>query len=102
MASTRPMRKYWKPGSTRSKKALISLLERIRKKMKNEFDRLVEHLLGSNILLEEAVEILERRMIQGTLERTGGKQTAASRLLGIHRNTLQRKIVEEIGRASCR
>jgi DNA-binding protein Fis len=88
------MRKYWKPGSTRSKKALISLLERIRKKMKNEFDRLVEHLLGSNILLEEAVEILERRMIQGTLERTGGKQTAASRLLGIHRNTLQRKIVE--------
>ena len=66
--------------------------------MKNEFDRLVEHLLGSNILLEEAVEILERRMIQGTLERTGGKQTAASRLLGIHRNTLQRKIVEyELG-----
>ena len=66
--------------------------------MKNEFDRLVEHLLGSNILLEEAVEILERRMIQGALERTGGKQTAASKLLGIHRNTLQRKIVEyELG-----
>jgi DNA-binding NtrC family response regulator len=66
--------------------------------MKNEFDRLVEHLLSSNILLEEAVEILERRMIQAALERTGGKQTAASKLLGIHRNTLQRKIVEyELG-----
>jgi DNA-binding NtrC family response regulator len=58
----------------------------------------VEHLLSSNILLEEAVEILERRMIQAALERTGGKQTAASKLLGIHRNTLQRKIVEyELG-----
>ncbi len=61
--------------------------------MKNEFDALVERLLGGNILLEEAVGILERRMIQGALERTGGKQTAASKLLGIHRNTLQRKIV---------
>jgi DNA-binding NtrC family response regulator len=66
--------------------------------MKNEFDRLVEHLLGGNILLEEAVGILERRMIQGALERTAGKQNAASKLLGIHRNTLQRKIVEyELG-----
>ena len=62
--------------------------------MKSEFDALVERLLGSNILLQEAVEILERRMIQGALERTGGKQTAASKLLGIHRNTLQRKMVE--------
>ena len=66
--------------------------------MKNEFDALAERLLGGNILLEEAVGILERRMIQGALERTRGKQTAASKLLGIHRNTLQRKIVEyELG-----
>jgi len=62
--------------------------------MKNEFDALVEHLMGNNILMDEAVGILERRMIQRALERTGGKQTAASKLLGIHRNTLQRKIAE--------
>jgi DNA-binding NtrC family response regulator len=62
--------------------------------MKNEFDALVEHLLGSHMLLEEAVGILERRMIQGALELSGGRQTAASALLGIHRNTLQRKMVE--------
>ena len=61
--------------------------------MKAQFDALVEHLLGSNILLAEAIELLERRMMQRALERCGGKQTAASRLLGIHRNTLQRKIV---------
>jgi DNA-binding NtrC family response regulator len=68
--------------------------------MKNEFDGLVKRLLDSHILLDEAVGILERSMIQGTLERTGGKHTAASKLLGIHRNTLQRKIVEyELGAA---
>jgi len=62
--------------------------------MKQEFDRLVEHLLAGNIFLEEAIELLERRMIQGALEGSGGKQTTASKLLGIHRNTLQRKMVE--------
>jgi transcriptional regulator with PAS, ATPase and Fis domain len=61
--------------------------------MKNEFDRLVEHLLAGNIFLEEAIELLERRMIQGALECAGNKQTAAAKRLGIHRNTLQRKMV---------
>jgi len=62
--------------------------------MKSEFDRLVELLLGANLFLEEAIEILEKGMIQGALDRCGGKQTAASKRLGIHRNTLQRKMVE--------
>ena len=71
--------------------------------MKVEFDAVVEHLLNSNILLEEAVGLLERRMIQGALERGGGKQTAASKILGIHRNTLQRKMVEyELGNVRAR
>jgi DNA-binding NtrC family response regulator len=66
--------------------------------MKQEFDVLVEHLLAGNIFLEEAIELLEKRMIQGALERSGGKQTSASKLLGIHRNTLQRKIAQyELG-----
>jgi DNA-binding NtrC family response regulator len=62
--------------------------------MKQEFDVLVEHLLAGNIFLEEAIELVEKRMIQGALEKSGGKQTAASKLLGIHRNTLQRKMVQ--------
>ena len=62
--------------------------------MKSEFDALVEHLLGGNIFLEEAVEWLERKMIEGALELSGGKQTAASKRLGIHRNTLQRKMAQ--------
>lgn len=62
--------------------------------MKQEFDVLVEHLLDGNIFLEEAIELLEKRMIEGALAKSGGKQTAASKLLGIHRNTLQRKMVQ--------
>ena len=60
--------------------------------MKQQFDTLVEHLLGTNMFLEQAIELLERRMIEGALERSGGKQVAASKRLGIHRNTLQRKM----------
>jgi Fis family transcriptional regulator len=62
--------------------------------MKNEFEPLVERLLSGNILMEEAIGILEKTMIQAALQRNGGKQTAASKQLGIHRNTLQRKMVE--------
>jgi DNA-binding NtrC family response regulator len=62
--------------------------------MKPEFDVLVEHLLAGNFFLEEAIELLEKRMIQSALEKSGGKQTAASKLLGIHRNTLQRKMTQ--------
>lgn len=62
--------------------------------MKEKFESLVEHLMGKGFFLEEAVEILEKTLIQRALERTGGNRCAASKLLGIHRNTLQRKLVE--------
>jgi DNA-binding NtrC family response regulator len=67
--------------------------------MKQQFDVLVEHLLDGNIFMEQAIELLEKRMIERALEKSGGKQTAASKLLGIHRNTLQRKMVQyELGK----
>jgi DNA-binding protein Fis len=62
--------------------------------MKETFESLVAHLLGNGFFLEEAVELLEKTLIQRALERTKGNQSAASKLLGIHRNTLQRKMVE--------
>ena len=62
--------------------------------MKEKFDGVVEHLLDGGIFLQEAIEVLEKNMIQGALARCGGNQSAASKALGIHRNTLQRKIVE--------
>jgi len=62
--------------------------------MKERFESLVEHLVTNGFFMEEAVAILERTMIQRALVRARGNQSAASKVLGIHRNTLQRKIAE--------
>jgi Fis family transcriptional regulator len=62
--------------------------------MKDRFDALVEHLLDGGLFLQQAIEILEKSMIQSVLERSKGNQCAAAKQLGIHRNTLQRKMVE--------
>ena len=70
--------------------------------MNDRFDGLVDHLLNGEIFLAEAIELLERSMIQGALSRNSGNQCAASKPLGIHRNTLQRKMVEyELGNGRC-
>lgn len=60
--------------------------------IKQTFEELVDHLVDGGFFLEEAVEILERTVITRALERTGGNRSAAAKLLGIHRNTLQRKM----------
>jgi len=62
--------------------------------MKETFETLVDHLLNHGFFMEEAVEILEKTLIARAVERTGGNRCAASKLLGIHRNTLQRKMLE--------
>jgi DNA-binding NtrC family response regulator len=62
--------------------------------MKEKFDGLIEQLLGANVFLPEAIEILERSMIHRALDRNAGNQCAAAKQLGIHRNTLQRKMQE--------
>src|SRR3982750_2919786 len=65
---------------------------RRRERMKEKFDALIEQMLEGNIFLPEAIEILERSMIHRALEQSAGNQCAASKQLGIHRNTLQRKM----------
>jgi len=62
--------------------------------MEEAFEALVEQLVGKGFFLEEVVELLERTLIERMLGRTGGNRSAASKLLGIHRNTLQRKMRE--------
>ncbi len=62
--------------------------------MKEKFEDLVDHLLAKGFFLEEVVELLEKTLIEKILMRTGGNRLAASKLLGIHRNTLQRKMLE--------
>jgi DNA-binding NtrC family response regulator len=62
--------------------------------MKETFETLVDHLLEKGFFMEQAVEILERTLMARALERTEGNRREASKLLGIHRNTLQRKIAD--------
>ena len=62
--------------------------------MKSEFEGLIEYLFNNHILLPEAVGLLEKRMIECALAHCDNKQLTASKQLGIHRNTLQRKMVE--------
>jgi DNA-binding NtrC family response regulator len=62
--------------------------------MKDIFERLVDHFVGNGFSMDEAVAVLERAMIARALEKTGGNRCAASKMLNVHRNTLQRKIAE--------
>jgi DNA-binding NtrC family response regulator len=62
--------------------------------MKESFDALIDHLVKAGFFLEQAVEILEKGMIESVLRRTEGNQSEASKILGIHRNTLLRKMVQ--------
>jgi DNA-binding NtrC family response regulator len=57
-------------------------------------DELAAQLLESGFFMEEAVELLEKAMITGALQRSDANQSEASKTLGIHRNTLQRKMSE--------
>jgi DNA-binding NtrC family response regulator len=61
--------------------------------MKENFDALVDYLMQNGFFLEQAVEILEKSMIGHAMQSTGANQSEAAKLLGIHRNTLQRKMV---------
>ena len=62
--------------------------------MKDSFDALIQTLTDTGFFLEQAVEILEKGMIQRALSRAQGNQSEASKSLGIHRNTLQRKMLK--------
>lgn len=62
--------------------------------MKEKLESLAAELLDKHILLDEAVRELERRLIQNALSRTNGNQSRAAEVLGMHRNTLSRKIAE--------
>ena len=51
-------------------------------------------MVERGILFDEAVMEFEKRFIKRVLERAEGNQSRAAEVLGIHRNTLRRKISE--------
>ena len=60
--------------------------------MKEKLESLVGEMIEKRIYLEEAVSEFEKRFIQNALTKTKGNRTKAAEVLGVHRNTLSRKI----------
>jgi DNA-binding protein Fis len=62
--------------------------------VKDQLESLVGMLVERGILLEEAVGEFEKKFIRRVLERCKGNQSRSAKALGIHRNTLSRKVTE--------
>jgi DNA-binding protein Fis len=62
--------------------------------VKNKLESLVAEMVERRIYLGEALNEFEKKFIQSALTQTDGNQTKAAQLLGVHRNTLNRKIAQ--------
>ncbi|HEV2352410.1 MAG TPA: helix-turn-helix domain-containing protein [Terriglobia bacterium] len=60
--------------------------------MKEQLDSLIDQLVDHGISYEDALSEFEKRFIKKVMENSKGNQSKAAQMLGIHRNTLSRKI----------
>jgi Fis family transcriptional regulator, factor for inversion stimulation protein len=60
--------------------------------VKEQLESLVGMMVDRGILLEEALTEFEKKFIKRVLEHAKGNRCRAAKILGIHRNTLSRKI----------
>jgi two-component system nitrogen regulation response regulator GlnG len=60
--------------------------------VKEKLESLVAEMIERQIYLDEALREFEKKFIQTVLNKTRGNQTKAAAVLGVHRNTLNRKI----------
>ena len=64
--------------------------------MKENLESLVNQMVEHGILFTDAVAEFEKRFIRRVLDVNDGNHSKAAKALGIHRNTLSRK-VEDLG-----
>jgi DNA-binding protein Fis len=64
------------------------------KRVKEQLETLVAEMIERKIYLDEALGEFEKKFIQTALTKTRGNQTKAALVLGVHRNTLNRKIAQ--------
>ena len=64
--------------------------------MRDQLEALVNQMIEKGVFYDDALWEFQRRFIKGVLEKNKGNQSRAAKALGIHRNTLGRK-VEELG-----
>lgn len=62
--------------------------------MKDQLESLVTQMVDHGILYDEAITEFEKKFIKRVLEKNKWNQSKAALSLGIHRNTLSRKISE--------
>jgi DNA-binding NtrC family response regulator len=60
--------------------------------VKDQLEALVTQMIERGLLFEEAISEFEKKFILKVLERNQGNQTKAARAMGIHRNTLNKKL----------
>ena len=62
--------------------------------MKADLERLVDLMISRGVLFEEAIQEFEKRFILNMVERENHNLSKAAAALGIHRNTLSKRIHE--------
>jgi DNA-binding NtrC family response regulator len=62
--------------------------------VRDQLDRLVQELLDKGVLYDDARREFEKMFITRALQRSKGNVGSAAELLGLHRNTITRKISE--------
>ena len=71
--------------------------------MRDQLEKLVQELLDKGVLYDDARREFEKMFIARALQRSKGNVGDAAELLGLHRNTIARKITEyRIKRAGIR
>ncbi|QQS41652.1 MAG: hypothetical protein IPM63_01530 [Acidobacteriota bacterium] len=65
--------------------------------MKKQLEALVERMLDGQILLSEALEEFERVYIERALERNGHHISNTADILGMHRNTVAKRLASYNG-----
>ncbi len=60
--------------------------------MKDQLESLVSQMVDKGLLFEEAVYEFEKKFILKAMEKSNGNQTKAAKAMGIHRNTLNKKL----------
>jgi DNA-binding NtrC family response regulator len=60
----------------------------------DKLDKLVEEMVERGVRFEDAVREFEKRFITRVLAVRNGSLTRTADTLGIHRNTLSRKLIE--------
>ena len=62
--------------------------------LRDQLDHLVDEMVTKGVRFEDANREFEKRFITHVLSKADGNLCKAADLLGIHRNTLSRKIAE--------